>query len=179
MPRKCLACSSPFRSDIDRLLIQGQSATEVAKYCNDRGMEISSTSILRHTKHIEGFVPLERRTHEIKSYEETCKINPSEVNPLQFEVPEIEDYPAYLATKINRTYAIILTGIAAKSEQWSRGETKFPSDEIRALKNFTEMVALLKTKRDFLNLQKSFDSVDIIPDSSLSDFFSQTNLPKN
>lgn len=160
MPRKCKACSAEFREEIDRLLISGHSPTEVAKYCQDRGLKISSTSIQRHTRHIEGYIPLQNRTHEIKSYEDECTMKPTEVNPLMFEVPENIDDTEFKTKKINRIYAVLLAGIAAKSELWSRGEGKFPSEEIRSLKMFTEMVALLKGKRDILNLQNTFDPVD-------------------
>jgi hypothetical protein len=164
MPRKCVCCVSNFREDIDRQLLLGHTPTEVAQYCRDRGLEISSTSVFRHTKHIAGYVPLELKTHEIIDYGEVNQTLMKDSNPLTFEVPENCDNPDYLNEKINRTYAVLITGITAKSEQWSRGEGRFPSEEIRSLKLFTDMIGNLKGKRDILNLQNTFDPVEFPED---------------
>ncbi|MGL4499995.1 MAG: hypothetical protein ACRCU2_13105 [Planktothrix sp.] len=160
MPRKCVCCQSSFREDIDRELLRGQTPTEVSQYCRDRGLELSSTSVFRHTKHIVGYIPLEQKTHEIRDYGMTNETIYTDPNPLTFEVPENSDNPDYLISKINRIYTVLLTGITAKSEQWSRGEGRFPSEEIRSLKLFTDMIGNLKGKRDILNLQNTFDPVE-------------------
>jgi hypothetical protein len=100
----------------------------------------------------------------MKDYGMSNQSIPVESNPLTFEVPDNSDDPDYLIEKINKTYTVLLTGITAKSEQWSRGEGRFPSEEIRSLKLFTDMIGNLKGKRDILNLQNTFDPVDFPDD---------------
>jgi hypothetical protein len=151
MPRSCFICSSPFREDVDKLLLQGESGKQVAKYCCDRGLQITQQSVSRHTKHIDGYIAPKDRLHEIKSYE----IERTKIVPTRFELP---DDNSQLADEITETYSIIITGIKAKLIDWSRGEGRFPNDEIRSLKSYTDTIAALRNNSGFLNLESAFSS---------------------
>ncbi|MCT7981598.1 hypothetical protein [Laspinema olomoucense] len=153
MATKCLLCNSDIRTEIDLLLLSGESTEKVAKICCDRGLKISKASVCRHTRHIEGYHP--PKSSEIVDY----GVKKNELQPLKFEISN-ELTSEKLSQSITSTYQIIIAGIEARAIAWAKGEGRFPLDEIKALQSYTDTISKLKDKTNFLNLENTFNPCD-------------------
>ena len=179
MGRPCKVCSCPFRQDIDKEILNGHSFDWLEKYCLDRGVTVSHTSIKRHAEnHVEGYT--------VRS-ETGYNYDPSDV-PRNATMVDATPSPIVInPVRINNTQALIniaKTGLAeilanqiaivkAKQVNFMQGYGKYPSEEIRGLKNIMECFEIVtgkeKHKRAGNNIFDLDEALQSSTNNSLND----------
>ena len=145
--RKCKSCQSTLRDEIDSQIMSGANWKYLESWCSDRGLVISETALRNHAKkHIKGYEA--PKTNEVKDAPQ-----PHELPTIEAD-PTIVDFDRYcqsigldpkkldcLEANIDaaqRASSLIffrLNAIAdAKLRDYEQGMTKFPVEQLRALK---------------------------------------------
>ena len=145
--RKCKTCQSSLRDEIDGMIMGGSNWKYLESWCSDRGLIISETALRNHAKrHIKGYIA--PKTNEVKDAP-----RPHELPTIEAD-PTIVDFDRYCKSigldlknldslQVNvdaaqRASSLIffrLNAIAdAKLKDYQLGMTKFPTEQIRALK---------------------------------------------
>ena len=152
MGRPCKVCSSPLKEDIDREILNGQSFDWLEKYCFDRGLVVSHTSIKRHAQtHVEGYVT---RSETGYNYEPTniprnktmAEALPSPIVIKPIEVTNTESLIAAAKTGLIEILANQIAIVKARQKSFMEGYCKYPSDEIRGLKNIIDCFEIVTGK---------------------------------
>ncbi|ELS05123.1 hypothetical protein Xen7305DRAFT_00048630 [Xenococcus sp. PCC 7305] len=150
MPRKCKACTSKLRNEIDLKIMEGASFTYLAKWCCDRGLQITDTALRKHANnHIEGYDP--------KVFSEVKKAPKVDSIANQLPDPTIVDFQAYLKKidldikeaikdekcekqiqslrlSVAENYFRLSAILNQKLIDYSEGKTKFPMEQIKGLR---------------------------------------------
>ena len=145
--RKCKTCQSSLRDEIDGMIMSGVNWKYLESWCSDRGLIISETALRNHAKkHIRGYkAPLTNEVKEAPAPQQLAKI---EADPtlVYFEDycqsigldPQKLDSVEENITAAQRASSLIffrLNAIAdAKLQDYERGQTKFPTEQIKGLK---------------------------------------------
>ena len=155
MPRRCKTCTSTLRDEIDLQIMQGASFTYLAKWCGDRGLNITDTALRQHAnKHIEGY--------ESKVFSEVKKAPPVDTIANQLPDPTIVNFQEYLKKidldlreslkdknfkdhikslqlSVSENYFRLSAILNEKLIAYSEGKAKFPTEQIKALRLLFEV----------------------------------------
>ena len=145
--RKCKTCQSSLRDEIDGMIMGGANWKYLESWCSDRGLVISETALRNHAKkHIKGYIA--PKTNEVKEAPKPQELPTIEPDPtivdfdrycksIGLDFKRLDDIENNVAAS-QRASSIIffrLNAIAdAKLKDYQEGLTKFPTEQIRALK---------------------------------------------
>lgn len=145
--RKCKTCQSTLRDEIDSMIMGGANWKYLESWCSDRGLVISETALRNHgKKHIQGYQP--PKTAEIKDAPQQKQLAKFEPNPtlvnfdcycqsIGLDPNRLEDIENNVGASQRASSLIFfrLNAIVdAKLRDYEQGRTKFPTEQIRALK---------------------------------------------
>lgn len=175
MARKCKTCTSTLRDEIDLQIMQGASFTYLAKWCCDRGLNITDTALRKHANnHIEGYKP--------KVFSEVKKPPLVDTIANQLPDPTIIDFKAYLKKieldikeaiqddkckqqikslriSVLENYYRISAILEQKLIDYSEGKAKFPMEQIKALRIFFDVYARTTGIDLHIDHNKAFDII--------------------
>lgn len=166
---RCKCCNSPFKDEINRLIMSGMTFEEISKEITAKGFEVSTMAVNRHAnKHLEGFVP--RSKIAVEPNKVDMPQIPTEVFKSSNMAIDIESQRNVLGCPVNvstsedlaklsniYTKAILSYSydfIFAKVERAVKGLGKFPIEEIRSLEVLARTV---KTINGDKHLDHFFD----------------------
>jgi hypothetical protein len=147
MTRQCKICTSQLRSEVDELLLSYEySAEYVSKYCNDKGLVVSPSTVRRHgTLHVTGYNP-SQNTNEVRKLDK----KPPKMLLIDFDeylksigvdrkiVENVDEYFDENVTAYQKGINVLMfktmTVLNEKLNVIMASEGKFPSDEIKSLK---------------------------------------------
>ena len=145
--RKCKTCQSSLRDEIDGMIMGGANWKYLESWCSDRGLVISETALRNHAKkHIKGYVA--PKTNEVKDAPQPHELPTIEADPtivdfnrycksIGLDLHRLDDIENNVAASQRASSLIFfrLNAIAdAKLRDYEQGMTKFPTEQIRALK---------------------------------------------
>ena len=145
--RKCKTCQSSLRDEIDGMIMGGANWKYLESWCSDRGLVISETALRNHAKkHIKGYVA--PKTNEVKEAPKPHELHTVEVNPtlvdfdrycksIGLDLKKLDSLENNISASQRASSLIFfrLNAIAdAKLRDYEQGLTKFPTEQIRALK---------------------------------------------
>jgi hypothetical protein len=177
MGRPCKLCSSSIKSDVDQEILNGQSFDWLETYCLDRGLTISHTSIKRHAEsHVEGY---NLRSKTGYNYDATdtprnqtmdeATLKPILIKPIK--VKGTDDLINTAKTGLAEILANQIAIVKAKQKSFMEGKSKYPSDELRGLKNIMDCFEIItgkeKHKRAGNNIFDLDEALQFSTESSL------------
>ena len=145
--RKCKTCQSSLRDEIDAMIMSGANWKYLESWCSDRGLVISETALRNHAKkHIKGYVA--PKTNEVKEAPQPHELPTIEADPtivdfdrycqsIGLDLKRLDDLENNVAASQRASSLIFfrLNAIAdAKLRDYEQGMTKFPTEQLRALK---------------------------------------------
>jgi hypothetical protein len=172
--RKCKTCQSTLRDEIDSMIMGGANWKYLESWCSDRGLVISETALRNHAKrHIKGYEP--PKTNEVKDApapKELAKIQPD---------PTLVDFEHYCKSvgldlrrldlieenvgAAQRASSLIffrLNAIAdSKLRDYELGQTKFPTEQIRALKLSYEIYSKILGIEKYIDENSAIATLEI------------------
>lgn len=152
MTRQCKICTSKLRNEVDELLISIEyNADYIAKYCNDKGLVVSPSTVRRHgTLHLTGYNPSQNLS-EVKKLDK----KPPKLLLMDFDdylkslgidrkiVENIDEFYDENITAYQKGINVLMfktmTVLNEKLNLIMTSEGKFPSDEIKALKLMSDV----------------------------------------
>lgn len=151
MGRPCKVCSCSFRQDIDKEILNGQSFDWLEKFCRDRGFTISHTSLKRHAlNHVPEYQPRSQTGYnytptEIPRNETMAEAitQPTIIQPVKVTNKNLVDVAKKQLIQILTNQLAI---VEAKQKNFMLGSGKYPSDEIRGLKNIMDCFEIITGK---------------------------------
>lgn len=145
--RKCKTCQSSLRDEIDGMIMGGANWKYLESWCSDRGLVISETALRNHAKkHIKNYkAPKTNVVKDAPKPQELAKVkaNPTVVDfngycqaiGLDLKRLDLIEENIGAAQRASSLIFFRLNAIAdAKLQDYERGKTKFPTEQIRALK---------------------------------------------
>ena len=145
--RKCKTCQSSLRDEIDGMIMGGANWKYLESWCSDRGLVISETALRNHAKrHIKGYEA--PKTNEIKDAPQPQELQTIEANPtlvdfdrycqsIGLDLEKLDSLESNIdaAQRASSLVFFRLNAIAdAKLQDYEQGLTKFPTEQVRALK---------------------------------------------
>lgn len=177
MGRPCKVCSCSFRQDIDIEILNGQSFDWLEKYCLDRGVTVSHTSIKRHAEnHVEGYTARSEGGYNYDPTETPRNATMAEAtpNPIVIKPIKINNTQALIAAAKTGLAEILANQIAivkAKQINFMQGYCKYPSDEIRGLKNIMDCFEIITGKEKHKRAGNNIFDLDEALQSSNDNIF--------
>ena len=145
--RKCKTCQSTLRDEIDGMIMGGANWKYLESWCSDRGLVISETALRNHAKrHIKGYKP--PKTNEVKNAPKPQELAKVKVTPtlvdfdrycqsIGLDIKKLDSLEVNIDAAQRASSLIFFRTIAiadAKLRDYEQGMTKFPTEQIRALK---------------------------------------------
>ena len=145
--RKCKTCQSTLRDEIDGMIMGGANWKYLESWCSDRGLVISETALRNHAKrHIKGYEP--PLTNEVKNAPKPKEIGKVDLAPTLVDFEQYASSIGLDLTNLDRiennigaaqkATSIIFFRLNAiadeKLKDYQLGQTRFPVEQIRALK---------------------------------------------
>ena len=145
--RKCKTCQSSLRDEIDGMIMGGANWKYLESWCSDRGLVISETALRNHAKrHIKGYK--QPKTNEIKEAPKPHELPTVEANPtlvdfdgycksIGLDQKKLDSLENNISASQRASSLIFFRSCAiadAKLRDYEQGMTKFPTEQIRALK---------------------------------------------
>jgi hypothetical protein len=176
---RCKICKSPLRSEIEKLLVSGNTVKYVVEYCQDRNFPISSTSIHRHMlNHYRSeygeYQPVTKRDdilidtdiYQVESHDRLLEKETYEEFQKRFnlrnidKLKNIKDYE-----KTYTTYLKILSEIIYKTmyvisrdiDKTQDYEMKYPESKIKSLKLLFDIQEKIYPISSVLNLNVAIE----------------------
>jgi hypothetical protein len=155
--KRCKICTSNLRDEIEKLMFSDRGSDFVESWCNDHGLLVSKTSILRHMhNHTEGYNPskkqhdnkynddiLEEKEKEkkeinLESYSQYLKrynVNLDKLNTIKDYETLYDSYQKMISELILQTFYLC----KINTEKTINYEGKYPLEKIKTLKILIEI----------------------------------------
>ena len=145
--RRCKTCQSSLRDEIDAMIMSGANWKYLESWCCDRGLVISETALRSHArKHIEGYE--KSKTHEVKPAPQAQELETVQADPtivdfdrycksIGLDLKNLDNLENNISAsqRASSLNFFRLNAIAdAKLRDYEIGSTKFPTEQLRALK---------------------------------------------
>jgi hypothetical protein len=172
--RKCKTCQSTLRDEIDSMIMGGANWKYLESWCCDRGLVISETALRNHAKrHIKGYEP--PKTNEVKDAPKPKELAKVDVEPtlIEFEryalsigldLTNLDRLENNIGAAQKATSQIFfrLNAIAdSKLRDYELGQTKFPTEQIRALKLSYEIYSKILGIEKYINENSAIATLEI------------------
>ena len=163
--RHCKACSASFRDELDEMVLNRESWRNIQKFCDDRGLSISTTALTRHARnHIENYseppkattVEYDRPAVEFKTDESPYLDRLAILRDLGFDETifnnptSVQYYELFTKSLDRLTLETYLSAIGAMA-RYQNGQGRFPSELINTLDRLTKISQTLVARFDIVN----------------------------
>ena len=135
MPRPCTVCNSELRPTIEAKIIAGETTADIAAWATDNGVKISHMVVQRHKAHIENYEP---ENAEQQGLDAADFINDMQIEPPKFN--NGRELLAFAKDTGRAIYANQLLIVRTKQEAYMKGQGRYPSAEIQALRTISSCV---------------------------------------
>lgn len=173
--RKCKTCQSSLRDEIDGMIMAGTGWKYLELWCSDRGLVISETALRNHAKrHIKNYEA--PKTNEIKDAPKPQELPTIEADPtivdfdrycqsIGLDLKKLDCLEANIdaAQRASSLIFFRLNAIAdAKLRDYEIGMTKFPVEQLRALKLSYEVYSKVLGVEKFVDENAAIATLEAI-----------------
>lgn len=175
MGRYSKVLNSHLKSEIDELLLQGNSPNYIEKWCKDKGVIISHTSIRRYAnEHLPEWNQVKENLKNPNS-EAVKEMTP---NPFVIPISEIKDTKELnkiIARGLKNAMVGMISIVEVKIGEYAAGNTKLPREEVAVLEKLTNIFDRITGKKSHTRAGKNiFDVDDALKDSEVKQISDNT-----
>lgn len=164
--KRCKICKSDYRVEIETFLLQGFSEGYCVEWLGERGIIVNSNQIKNHIlKHTQISVTVSETvqngtiTHKTEEVKETAK-------SIKIDIPEIpdslefNDLVTWVQNSIGRIFIKQCSIVEQTQALYMLGEIKHPTEQIRGLKNLSDVLDLAWGYKPGIDLSRAISVIE-------------------